>query len=112
MYGKLKELARKNRSKQTEAERILWNLIKGGRLGQPFKRQHIIGNFIVDFACLDSMLVIELDGGYHHTESQTTSDEERTEKLNGMGFEVIRFDNEDIVGRTGEVLETIKEKLK
>lgn len=112
VYGKLKELAKQNRSKPTEAERILWSLIKGGKLGQTFKRQHIIGDFIVDFVCLDSKLVVEIDGGYHHTEDQPANDGKRTKRLNEMGFNVIRFDNEEVIGCTDTVLKTIKENLK
>ncbi len=112
VYGKLKELARENRSKPTQTESIIWHLVKGGRLGHIFKRQHIIGNFIADFVCLDSKLVVEIDGGYHHTEDQPKSDEERTKKLNSMGFKVIRFSNEEVIGCTDSVLKTIKENLK
>lgn len=112
LYGQLKELARQNRQNQTEAESILWSLIRGNRLGCPFKRQHVIGNFIADFVCLDFMLVVEIDGGYHCKETQLTSDNERTVQLNRMGFKVIRFTNEAVIGDTENVLRQIKENLK
>jgi len=111
-YGRLKELARQNRSNQTEAESILWSLIRGNRLGHPFKRQHVIGNFIADFVCLDLRLIVEIDGGYHRQEKQQINDDERTAQLNGMGFKVIRFTNEVVVGNTEDVLRQIKENLK
>lgn len=112
LYGQLKELARQNRNNQTEAESILWSLIRGNRLGCPFKRQHVIGNFIADFVCLNFMLVVEIDGGYHRKETQLTSDNERTIQLNRMGFKVIRFTNEAVIGDTENVLRQIKENLK
>ena len=52
LYGRLKELARHNRSNPTEAESLLWLMVKGNRLGRKFKRQHIIGCFIADFVCI------------------------------------------------------------
>ncbi len=78
LYGCLKELARRNRSNPTEAEKVLWYYLRRRELGQEFKRQHIIGEFIADFVCLTSMLVVETDGRYHQTEGQRASDEERT----------------------------------
>jgi len=112
LYGRLKELARSNRKNPTEAESVLWNMIKGCRLGQDFKRQHAIGCFIADFVCLTSNLIIELDGGYHSLPKQQVSDEERTRWLENQGFKVIRFANEEVIGNTDNVLQKIKENLK
>ena len=49
----------------TEAERALWMRLRGNALGHKFLRQHIIGDYIVDFLCRDAQVVIEVDGGYH-----------------------------------------------
>lgn len=77
-YGRLKELARRNRSNPTEAESLLWLMVRGGRLGRNFKRQHVISRFIADFVCIETKLIAEIDGGYHSLPGQQASDEERT----------------------------------
>ena len=81
-------------------------------MNYPFRRQHIIGNFIADFACLPKKLVIEIDGGYHQLPEQQVSDEERTKWLEEQGFKVIRFTNEEIIGDIETVLTKIKDNLK
>lgn len=112
LYVRLKELARRNRSNQTEAESLLWLMVKGNRLGRKFKRQHIIGCFIADFVCIETKLIIEIDGGYHSLPDQQTSDKERTAWLESQGFRVIRFTNAEVMQNTTNVLQQIKEKLK
>lgn len=111
-YGLLKELARHNRNNPTEAERLLWLMIKGGRLGRNFKRQHIIGCFIADFVCIETKLIVEIDGGYHSLPDQQVSDDERTAWLESQGFRVIRFTNAEVMQNTTNVLQQIKAKLK
>ena len=110
-YAVLEEFAKKQRKYPTEAERILWELIKSKQLGTKFRRQHIIGNYIADFANLHYHLVIEIDGGYHLEDSQFVKDEYRTEKLAEKGFEVIRFSNEEVIGNPEKTLFTIKQKI-
>ena len=110
-YAVLEEFAKKHRKYPTEAERILWELIKSKQLGTKFRRQHIIGNYIADFANLHYHLVIEIDGGYHLEDSQFVKDEYRTEKLAEKGFEVIRFSNEEVIGNPERTLSTIKQKI-
>ena len=110
-YPLLKDFARENRYHPTEAESILWDKLKGYSLNYPFRRQHIIGNFIADFVCLPKKLIIELDGGYHQLPDQQISDAERTRWLEQQGFRVIRFSNEEIIGNIDLVLMKIKEFL-
>ncbi len=112
VYGCLKELARRNRNNPTEAESLLWLMVKGGRLGRNFKRQHVIGSFIVDLVCIETKLVVEIDGGYHSQPDQQASDEERTAWLESQGFKVIRFSNAEVMQNTTKVLRKIKENLK
>ena len=64
-YELLKRFAKENRQFMTEAERALWMRLRGNALGHKFLRQHIIGDYIVDFLCRDAQVVIEVDGGYH-----------------------------------------------
>ena len=111
LYGLLKEFAKKNRQKPTEAEAILWEFIRDRQLGQPFRRQHIIGEFIADFVCIPSKLVIELDGGYHQLPQQQFSDEQRQQWLEAQGFTVIRFSNEEVIEDIDNVIETIEQYL-
>lgn len=112
LYGRLKELARHNRSNPTEAESLLWLMVKGGRLGRNFKRQHVIGCFIVDFVCIETKLIVEIDGGYHSQPGQQANDAERTAWLESKGFKVIRFSNAEVMQNTTNVLQQIKENLK
>ncbi|MEO7766201.1 MAG: methionine--tRNA ligase subunit beta, partial [Ferruginibacter sp.] len=112
VYGLLKEFVAKHRGKPTEAESILWQILCGKKLdGYKFRRQHIIGNFIADFVCLSKRMIIEVDGLIHQTPENTISDEERTTELNRLGFEVIRFKNEEVIHRTDEVLNKVLHKL-
>lgn len=108
LYNVLKTYAEENRKNPTEAESILWNALKAKGNGAKFRRQHIIGDFIVDFFCNEANLVIELDGGYHNMPSQMKSDAERTEALKNMGYTELRFKNEEILCNIDNVLKTIK----
>lgn len=106
-YELLKGFAYKNRYNQTEAEQELWYHLSGNQLGLHFRRQHIIGCYIADFVCIKRKLIIEIDGGYHSQEEQTIKDYLRTEDLNKMGFEVMRFTNDEICSNLSEVLDKI-----
>ncbi|MGC9353187.1 MAG: isoleucine--tRNA ligase [Mariniphaga sp.] len=111
-YGLLKELAKKQKENPTDAEVFLWNNLKGRRTGgYKFRRQHIIDQFIVDFVCLEKHLIIEVDGGYHTLPEIEISDNERTEILNKLGFEVLRFKNEEIINDIEGVLYKITTAL-
>ena len=108
MYEMLKTYAEENRKNPTEAENVLWEALKAKGIGAKFRRQHIIGDFIVDFFCNEANLVIELDGGYHNMPAQMKSDEERTAALNEMGYTELRFKNEEVISNIDAVLKTIK----
>ncbi|MFC6225294.1 endonuclease domain-containing protein [Hymenobacter artigasi] len=107
----LKDYARHNRKNPTPAENHLWQALRGNKLGAPFRRQHAIGSFIVDFVCLAAWLIIEVDGSIHGDESQAEYDGGRTHELQEDGFLVLRFTNEEVVHNTSKVLETISEHL-
>ena len=110
-YMLLKEFAKKNKQHPTEAEKLLWEYLRGRKLWFKFNRQHIVGDYIVDFICIEKSLVVEVDGGYHSEYEQIQKDEMRTESLRRMGFRVIRFANEDVYGRIQDVIDKIKEEL-
>lgn len=106
-YLLLKELADENRQHPTEAESYLWRFLSSKQLGVKFNRQHIIGDYIVDFVCLEKQLIIEVDGDYHYENEQIEADFDRTIALSRMGFQVIRFDNETVLSHIDEVLDRI-----
>lgn len=105
--------ARENRKNPTEAEKLLWEELRGSKLGQKFRRQHYVGNYIADFACLEKRLVVEIDGDYHNQPEQAALDEERTLALEQKhSFKVMRFTNEEVIFGMAGVLERIREVLR
>ena len=106
-YEILKRYAIENRNNQTNAEESLWQCLSCNRLGLHFRRQHIVGCYIADFICLKAKTIIEIDGGYHSQEDQLIHDYWRTENLNRMGFDVLRYTNEQIMQDTSKVLDEI-----
>lgn len=111
LYGLLKGYVKHNRENPTEAEQVLWKHLQKSQLGQPFRRQHIIGDFIVDFVCLPARLIIEVDGGYHQLPDQQISDEERANWLRSRGYSVLRFKNEEVLFDIERVINVIKRGL-
>ncbi len=112
LYGRLKDFVKSHRSNPTEAENILWQLLRGKKLeGHKFRRQHIIGPFITDFVSLRSKLIIEVDGLVHQLPENAESDKERSIWLYGRGFDVMRFTNAEVIHRTDSVLEKIAVRL-
>jgi len=93
----------------TDAERRLWYRLRAHRFGgYKFKRQVPIGPYVVDFACLNHGLVVELDGGQH---SEDIKDAARDEFLRAKGFRVLRFWNNDALKNTSAILEAILKNL-
>ena len=104
MYGMLREFVKEHRSKPTDAEIALWELLRGKQLdGYKFRRQHIIANYIADFVCLPAKLIIEVDGLMHQVPENKISDEERTSELKKYGFEIIRFNNIEVINERSAV---------
>lgn len=107
----LKQARRLNRNNPTPWEYKLWNCLKMKKLGgYKFRRQVSIENYIVDFCCLELKLIIELDGSGHLHPKQIQKDNKRIEVLNKMGFNVIRFNNNEIDENLNEVLGMIADK--
>ena len=112
-YHLINELKKDSLKHPTEAEKILWDCLKTKQLdGNKFRREHIIDEFIVDFICLSKRLVVEVDGGYHNDPEVQKSDEIRTEILKDLGYNVIRFSNEEVIGDIDGVTEKIREALR
>ena len=80
--------------------------------GCKFRRQHPVGKFILDFYCEVLRLAIEVDGGGHSEPGQVEYDRFRTRVLNQQGIRVVRFWNDEVLGRTEDVLEEIKRVVK
>lgn len=109
IYGRLKAYARDMRANPTAAERILWGALRGEKAGAYFRRQHVLGNFIVDFVSLDHRLVIEVDGDIH--DYQLAEDALRTQWLEQTSFQVLRFRNEAVLSELSSVVARIKQTI-
>lgn len=106
---KLVRYSRDLRANMTEAEKSLWHKLRRRQLGNHhIRRQHPIGPYIVDFACIEARLVIELDGGQH---CESDYDTERDGFLTNKGWRVLRFWNTQINENIEGVLSTILEAL-
>lgn len=106
----LQHRARQLRRNMTDAEQILWCRIRNRQLlNAKFRRQFILGSYIVDFVCLEQRLVIEIDGSHRlHNKSY---DDKRSACLTQQGFVVIRFWNHEVLGDIEAVLEVILNNL-
>jgi very-short-patch-repair endonuclease len=99
---------RQLRHDSTDAEKLLWRLLRDRQLGGwKFRRQHPIGKYILDLYCHQAHLAIELDGGQHAEPEQAQYDAERTRALEAEGIRVLRFWNNDVLNNTNAVLQEI-----
>ena len=106
--GHKTEFARHLRRTMTDAEREIWHHLRNRAfMGHKFRRQHPIGPYIVDFACPERRLVVELDGGQH----DVSKDAGRTHHLQAIGFKVLRFWNNDVFRQQDTVLAMIFDAL-
>ena len=104
------ERARSLRKRQTVSEGLLWSVLRARQLcGLKFRRQHPIEPWIVDFACRERMLVVEIDGGYH--DNIVENDLKRQEHLQSMGWKVIRFRDKDVEEDAEAVARAIAREL-
>ena len=108
----LKTFRKKLRNNLTPAEAKFWTLVQNSKLeGRKFRRQHSVGNYILDFYCPSEKLAIELDGEVHFNETAQLKDAERTLFLNYYGIKVLRFENKLVFEQTEQVLDEIKESF-
>lgn len=104
----LLEFAKNMRHNATDAEYLMWQLLRNKRfMNLKFRRQHVIKPYIVDFYCHEIGLVIELDGSQHNTEDGKEYDAERTQFLEALGLNVVRYWNHDVLSQTDVVLEDL-----
>jgi very-short-patch-repair endonuclease len=104
--------ARELRTNSTDAERLLWRHLRNrGLAGFKFRRQHPVASFVADFACIEARLVIELDGGQHFEPEAMEADARRTALLQRAGFDVLRFDDRQVLQESEAVLASIRQWL-
>lgn len=100
--------AKSMRHSATDAEQVMWQILRAKRfMNLKFRRQHVIEPYIVDFYCHEIGLVIELDGSQHGTDDAMEYDAERTKFLEALGLRVVRYWNNEVLGRTDVVLEDL-----
>ena len=105
-------LARNLRKNSIIQERRLWNLLKNRQFHNlKFKRQQLIGDYIVDFICKEVKIIIEIDGGQHNEPENIEYDKTRTEYLNTLGYKVIRFWNNEIYENIEGVVLRLREEI-
>ena len=98
------------RGGMTDAERRLWSRLRHEQLGAKFRRQHPVGSYVLDFACLELKLAIEIDGSQHLDAS--SYDERRTVWLASQGFDMLRFWANEVLSETDAVVVRIIEQLR
>jgi very-short-patch-repair endonuclease len=111
MHERQKQFAKQMRAEPTKAERLLWRRLREdiALSGSHFRRQALMGPFIVDFVSRKARLVIELDGGQH--DEQGAADARRTRQIEASGCRVLRFWNNDVLGNIEGVLTELQSAL-
>jgi very-short-patch-repair endonuclease len=113
MTGRSVRLARQLRKRMTPQEIKLWSALRGLRPeGVRFRRQVPLGAYIVDFACFDPKLVIEVDGGQHTLDGHVRRDRERDAWLEAHGFAVLRVWNHEVKDNFDGIMDAIGEYLR
>jgi UDP-N-acetylmuramyl tripeptide synthase/very-short-patch-repair endonuclease len=102
------EFVRRLRNESTDPEQLIWSFLRDRRLqGQKFRRQEILGPYVLDFYCHELKLAIELDGGQHNNAEHAIRDQRRDAFLLEKGIRTLRYWNDDVLTRTETVLEDI-----
>jgi very-short-patch-repair endonuclease len=105
--------ARDMRRNQTFAEQVLWDTLRNNNFhGLKFRRQHPVGNSILDFFCVKYQLAIEVDGSIHHATDQRKLDADREEKIKELGIQIIRFSNDEVTHHVDSVIQKILSQVK
>ncbi len=92
----------------TDAEKKLWCMVRGKRLGVKFRRQQLLGNYVVDFVCFEKKLIVEIDGGGHFASKR---DKIRDKWFQQQGYRVLRFWNNDVLRNTNGVIQVIVKEI-
>jgi len=113
IFNRHKQLEKRRylRKNSTVPERKLWLRLKNKQLGARFRRQYGIGSYVVDFCSPRIKLIIELDGGIHDEYNQRDYDIDRQENIEEIGFDILRFTNEEINNNMDRVINKIKKHI-
>jgi very-short-patch-repair endonuclease len=106
---RLAHFARCHRAAPTTTEALLWGALRGSRAGAAFRRQAVVGGFIVDFLAPSRKLVVEVDGGYH--ERRARADRRRDRRLARLGYRVLRLPADMVLHRLGEAARLVRAAL-
>ena len=98
------------RAAPTTSEALLWEALRGSRLGAGFRRQVPIGRYIADFAAPSARLVVEVDGGYHA--GRVRGDAGRDRELGKLGWRVVRLEAALVLRSTAEAVELVRAALR
>jgi very-short-patch-repair endonuclease len=113
MTSRLTPQARKLRQGGGLAEDRIWARLRGGAVdGWKLRRQHPVGRYIVDFACIPLRLVIEVDGGVHERDEVVLNDHYRQQEIEALGWTVIRFTNAEALTDPARIDAAIRERAK
>ena len=107
----IKQRAKELRKTLTVAENKLQSRLRAKRIDAKFRRQEPIGNYIVDFVCIEKGLIVEIDGSQHCLEKTRKYDKERDANLKELGFKILRFSNLDVLRSVESVLSVIWDEV-
>ena len=111
--NKQRSNAKNMRKEMTDAEIKLWNELRAHRLmGLGFRRQMPIGKYIVDFACVQHKLVVEVDGSGHGYDHQIAHDADRAKFLKTDGWTIARYWNDEVLKNMDDVCTNILAHLR
>ena len=111
--SRLTPRARSLRTTGGLAEQRVWARLRGGAVdGWKVRRQHSVGRYVVDFACMPLWLVIAIDGGVHNTDEARVHDYHRQQAIEALGWTVIRFTNAQALGDPGSIDDAIRARAK
>jgi very-short-patch-repair endonuclease len=109
---KLRKYSQELRKNMTDAERLLWSRLRRKQLNNfQFYRQRIIGDYIVDFYCPKSKLIVEVDGGQHYQDEQNRRDKVRDDYMKNLGMKILRVSDREVLQNLHGVVERIYEIL-
>ncbi len=109
----MRDRARELRAEATAYEQAFWACVRAKRLGGfKFRRQQVIGGYVVDFVCMEARLIVELDGDWHLEDEQRGYDAARDEWLTAEGYRVMRVANREWMGEQVGVLGRVEEALR
>lgn len=106
-----KEIRRDLRRKSTKPEQCIWEKLRAKKLWVKFRRQYSAGRYILDFYCVEKRLCVEIDGESHFSEEWIEYDLIRTEYLEALWIQVLRFTNNEVMNNIDWIVEDIQIRI-